>query len=86
MTVLAGLLVANGALLTWHLIAVWRLRRRIRRVEALDTLLAKLCIEAFAARHLPIWQAWTHAYGDISVDIQQTRRMPDAPDLTRGGR
>lgn len=86
MTVLAGLFVANGALLTWHLVAAWRLRRRIRRVEVLDALLAKLCIEAFAARHLPIWQAWTHAYGDISVDIQQTRCMPDASDSIRGGR
>lgn len=72
--ILAGCL---GVCQVWSVVIVWRAHRLMNHAYQLDALLAKLCVEAFAARHTPIWAAWTAAMGDISVEISQTRKLPD---------
>lgn len=70
-------LVSSGSfLLVWNLITFWRLRRLFRHALALDTLLQRLCVEAFARQHQPIWKAWTAVMGNICIEVQQTRTMP----------
>jgi hypothetical protein len=68
-------LIVGGAV---NALLAWRLLSLIRRTRVLDALLQKVCVEAFAMRHRPIWLAWTAVMGDISVEVNVTR------DLKRG--
>lgn len=72
-----GLGLVNFIFVVWMMIALWVLHRRLRHAQALDSLLARLCIQAFANSHAPIWTAWTAVMGDIEIEVKQNRRMPE---------
>lgn len=51
----------------------------IRRQWRLDTLLEFLCIQAFMEHHIPIWTAWSRAYGyDFKINVRPiAKRLKD---------
>ena len=68
----------NLGVCIWFSIATWRAHRAIRHALDLDALLAKICVEAYANHHRPIWAAWMAVMGDIKVEITQSRSLPEA--------
>lgn len=68
----------NFGCLIYYLIVTRRLHRTLSNAQDLDRLLAYLCVQSFAARHMPIWQAWRGAMGDFEIEITQNRRFPEA--------
>lgn len=62
------------ALIAWLGYTVWVMVRLLRRIRELDHPLAYLCVQAFTARHIPIWTAWSMGFGDIEVTVTQSRR------------
>lgn len=69
-----GFGAAQIGFLIWSLITTWRIHQRLRHIMILDKLLMRLCLQAFRNAHLPIWQAWTYAMGEIEIEIKQIRR------------
>ena len=59
---------------SWQVWATWRATRLLRHAKELDALLAHVCVMAYVRRTEPIWQAWMAVYGDISIEVTQTRR------------
>lgn len=70
------MLASTAGNLTMMVLGWWKLRR----VRQLETLLSVLCIDAFLDQHLPIWFAWSRAFGfrfhmtldDADSDKKQT--------------
>lgn len=67
LAVAATLCVANGVLL-------WLNARRLWRVLVLNRLLQNICVNAFAAQHLPVFTAWAQSTGNITVKVHAVRR------------
>jgi hypothetical protein len=62
-------LVANAAGIVCNTLLVQRWRR-------LDTLMFRLCCQAFEMRHLPLWQAWSEAMGaDLEIKVTPIPRQ-----------
>lgn len=55
-----GCAALNTGLVAWWIGWVFTRYRRVRRLEML---LSILCIDAFYKQHLPIWHAWSRAFG-----------------------
>lgn len=52
----------------------------IKRMRRLEFLLDHLCISTFTHQHLPIWRAWSQAFGyafKVSIVRQASDKMSD---------
>lgn len=68
----------NFGCLIYYWVVTQRLHRTLDHAQKLDAMLSYICLQAFAARHVPIWSAWSGVMGEFEVEIKQNRRMPES--------
>jgi hypothetical protein len=64
----------NIGLACWNIRLSWRYYVRLYQVNALERLLAKICVDAFILRAGPIWQDWANSMGTFKIRIDADRR------------